>query len=329
MSGDLLADLSARAARMRSLVTTALSSRGASESGVRESLGALSRELTEIEAVLQPSQHARISLADYQRSIDRFNAGQPNAPLLDAIRNYNHQIVNALHSARSLAGAAVLDVGASPHGYALERALELGARRYVGIGLDIDEPLIVSGPSGVGELIKGDAEQLAFEDGSFELLVSMSTFEHILHVDRALAEMHRVLKPKGCVLLSFEPMWTCSYGHHLHHFGEVSRLVPDWAHLMWSRDEMREALATRWPADAPLTLDAAVSWIYDSDALNRLGIRATLQALRGSALAVEWIHSLMDEPRDKEQLARAITATGLTGDELMTKGFSALLRRPA
>src|SRR6202008_3573804 len=112
-----------------------------------------------------------------------------------------------------------------------------------------------------------------FPDARFDAIVTMSTFEHILHVDRALAEMHRVLRPDGHALISFEPMWTCSYGHHLHHFGPVSDLVPAWAHLTWSKEEMGRALQSLWPADAPLTLDAALRWVYEEPVLNRIGIR--------------------------------------------------------
>lgn len=329
MSGSTSPSLSERAADLRSLVETVVAHARPGDAALPEALAALRRALADLEAAARPLQPAAAPLAQYRASIDAFNASQPNRPLLDAIRGYNHQVIDILHGIRSLKGAVVLDVGASPHGYALEQALDRGASRYVGIGLDIAEPTRVAGASGLGELARGDAEQLDFGDETFDLVVSMSTFEHILHVDRALAEMYRVLRPKGYVLLSFEPIWTASYGHHLHHFGPVSDLVPAWGHLIWTKAELRDVLVPRWPADAPLTVDAALAWVYDEDGLNRIGIRDILRTLRGSPLTVEWIHPLNDEPRSAEQLARATAATGLSRDELMTKGFSALLRRRA
>ena len=85
--------------------------------------------------------------------IDRFNASQANSTLLDAVRSYNHHIIDELVRIRPLRGVRLLDVGASPHGYALERALAHGVHRYVGIGLDIHEPMLVDAGAASGELL--------------------------------------------------------------------------------------------------------------------------------------------------------------------------------
>jgi SAM-dependent methyltransferase len=247
--------------------------------------------------------------------------------LLEAIRAYNHSVVEALDNIERIEGHSVLDVGASPHGYALEHALALGIRRYVGIGLDVDAPLLVRGPSGIGEVQKQDAEALDFDDETFDLIVSMSTFEHVAHVDRVLIEMRRVLKPGGKALVTFEPIWTCSYGHHLHHFGDVSALVPDWAHLLWSKEEMLQHLADVWPHDAPLTLAGAAEWVYDGSAINRIGIVEMRHFFRRGPLKVDWIMPLMDAPRDRARCKFVAQQLGLNPDDLMTKGLSVLLTR--
>lgn len=266
-------------------------------------------------------------LAAYSRSIDDFNVAQDNRELLDAIRAYNHSIIEALHRIRSLSGSRLLDVGASPHGYAMERALAHGVREYVGIGLDIGEPFRLQTPTGAGELRYMNAEALDFEDGVFDAIVSMSTFEHIGDLDRCLREFHRVLKPGGGALISFEPIWSCSYGHHLHHLGDAARVVPDWAHLLWTRDEMSEHLRKCWPADAPWSAAEACAWVYDGDGLNRKGIREVLAILEAAPLAVDWVSPMVDTERDPDQLSAAAAKTGLTRDELMTKGLSAFLTK--
>lgn len=266
-------------------------------------------------------------LADYSRSIDEYNAAQGNREMLDAIRGYNHSIIDALHGIRPLAGLRLLDVGASPHGYALERALAHGTAEYVGIGLDISESFELHTPKGSGRLQYMNAEALAFHDGEFDAIVSMSTFEHIGDLDRCLSEFHRVLKPGGGALISFEPIWTCSYGHHLHHLGEVARLVPDWSHLLWTREEMASHLDRCWPADAAWSAAQACAWVYDGDGLNRKGIRQTKAILEASPLHIEWISPMVDEPRDPVQLDAAAARTGLTAEELMTKGLSVYLTK--
>ncbi|MEI7995248.1 MAG: class I SAM-dependent methyltransferase [Methylococcaceae bacterium] len=266
-----------------------------------------------------------LELNDYIKEIDAYNAAQSNFEMLDAIRQYNHYIINSLNSIRPLSGLRILDVGASPHGYALEESLALGVSEYVGIGLDISEDFSMKTETARGSLAYMNAESLSFKDNEFDVIVTMSTFEHIGDVSLALAEFHRVLKPSGYALISFEPIWTCSYGHHLHHLGEISKLVPDWAHLMWSKNEMMEHLKSCWPPDAPLNVQEACDWIYDDNVLNRKGISEIRTILSESQMQIEWIIPMMDESRNDEQLTAAAKITGLSREDLMSKGLSILL----
>lgn len=264
-------------------------------------------------------------LVAYKKTIDAYNAAQSNSEMLAAIRQYNHSIINSLNSIRPLSGLRILDVGASPHGYALEESLALGVSEYVGIGLDISEDFVINTKTARARLTYMNAESLSFTDNEFDAIITMSTFEHIGNLDRALSEFHRVLKQRGCALISFEPVWTCSYGHHLHHLGEISKLVPDWAHLLWSKKEMLEYLKTCWPANAPLSIQEACGWIYEDNVLNRKGINEIRDILCGCRLHVEWSVPMLDEVRNEVQLIAAVEKTGLSRDELMTKGLSVLL----
>jgi ubiquinone/menaquinone biosynthesis C-methylase UbiE len=261
----------------------------------------------------------------YVESIDRFNTSQPNGELLDNIRSYNHQIIGEFNKIRPLAGMALLDIGASPHGYAMEKCFAFDVHRYMGIGLDIDAAEDVRFGDAEGSLRYMNAQDLAFADGSFDLVVSMSTFEHIADVPKALAEIHRVLRPGGAVLLSFEPLWTCAYGHHLHHFGPVSHMVPDWAHLLWDREQMRAYLEDKWPDDAPLDLDRTIEWIYDNEVINRIGITQMREHFEQCPLRVEWILPMKHEGSDSAMLAQAMATTGLSTVDLSSKGLSVLL----
>ena len=269
------------------------------------------------------------SLAEYRASIDGFNSSQPNKALLDGIRAFNHETVNELNKVRPLRETLVLDIGASPHGYALERALEHGARLYVGVGLDISRPQVVVGAGGsLGMLLKGDAASLPISSDTFDLVLSISTFEHVLDVDAVLSEIARVLRVGGQALLTFEPIWSSPYGHHLHHFGECAKVVPPWSHLTHTPEQFRAAMADRWPKDASVSLDQAVEWVYFDREINRLTVRDYRERFRQSGLEVEWMVDLK-EPSPDESAAKAAAATGLSVDDLTTKGLSVLLRKSA
>jgi SAM-dependent methyltransferase len=50
-----------------------------------------------------------------------------------------------------------------------------------------------------------DAEELPFEDASFDLVLGHAVLHHLPDLDRAFAEFHRVLRPGGAVVFAGEP----------------------------------------------------------------------------------------------------------------------------
>jgi SAM-dependent methyltransferase len=267
------------------------------------------------------------TLIEYRACIDRFNASQDNAELLDGIRSYNHQTVDELNRIRPLREMLLLDIGASPHGYALERVLEHGATLYVGVGLDISRRELVIGDHGIGLLLKADAASLPLPAGTFDLVLSLSTLEHVLYVDSMLSELARVLRTDGLALVTFEPIWSCSYGHGLHHFGDCAKVVPPWGHLTHTPEQFRVAMTARWPRHAPLSLDQAIEWVYFGREINRLTVRDYRDRLRHPLLEVEWMVELKETDPDERAAKQAALATGMSVEDLTTKGLSVLLRR--
>lgn len=59
-----------------------------------------------------------------------------------------------------------------------------------------------SGGTVVGGLRHENAEQLSFVDGSFDFVLSAEVLEHVNSPQRAIAEIHRVLRPGGELFLS-------------------------------------------------------------------------------------------------------------------------------
>lgn len=267
-------------------------------------------------------------ISAFRDEIETFNAAQSNRNLLDAIRNYNNSMIDEMNSIRQLKGTLILDIGASPHGYALIRAIELGAALYIGIGLDIEESRHIVGNSGnAGMLIKMDATALQFPDDMFDEVISISTFEHISNINAALNEIARVLKPGGLSLISFEPVWTCSYGHHLHHFGECARLLDPWSHLIYTPDQLKGNLIDKWPVGAPLTLDQAIEWIYFGNNINRKNISQFIDAFNSCNLDIRWLVRINEESIDRELLDKASRITGFSPEDLSAKGLSVLMHK--
>jgi ubiquinone/menaquinone biosynthesis C-methylase UbiE len=133
-------------------------------------------------------------LANEQRSVDEHMADVP-----EKVRWATAIFGRLKRVARIPPDARVLDVGAAGGGFlvacaqlgyrcvgvepwaaARQTASELGERLHVAI-----------------EVREGSAESIPFEDESFDVVHASSVIEHVLNLDKSLAEIHRVLKPGG------------------------------------------------------------------------------------------------------------------------------------
>ncbi|WP_258084294.1 class I SAM-dependent methyltransferase [Thermococcus thermotolerans] len=91
-----------------------------------------------------------------------------------------------------------LDLGCGTGNY----TLELKKRGFDVIGLDASEGMLEVARSKGLNCIKGDAYSLPFPDESFDLVLSVTMFEFIYEPERVVAEISRVLKPGGEVLIA-------------------------------------------------------------------------------------------------------------------------------
>jgi ubiquinone/menaquinone biosynthesis C-methylase UbiE len=90
-----------------------------------------------------------------------------------------------------------LDIGASS-GYMVEAALAAGLSA-TGIEPGIDG-IAEAEKRGIS-LVRSTAEQLPFEDDSFDIIHSHHVFEHVAFPMKAASEAYRVLKPGGVILI--------------------------------------------------------------------------------------------------------------------------------
>jgi ubiquinone/menaquinone biosynthesis C-methylase UbiE len=101
-----------------------------------------------------------------------------------------------------------------------------------------------------------DAEALPFDDESFDLVLGHAVLHHLPHLDRAFAELRRVLRPGGRFVFAGEPSRT---GDRLaaHPKRAALRIAPLWRRVMRARPaEGLDAPAGRAePPQAPGDLD--------------------------------------------------------------------------
>ncbi|MFN2505821.1 MAG: class I SAM-dependent methyltransferase [Acidimicrobiales bacterium] len=110
---------------------------------------------------------------------------------------YTEQILPM--AAAHLRGAtAVLDVGTGEGQIArLAAGAAVGAERVVGIDPSWGQLAVARDRGGSARYVRGGAAALPFPSGSFDAAVACLVFEHIDHVDQAITELGRVLRPGG------------------------------------------------------------------------------------------------------------------------------------
>jgi SAM-dependent methyltransferase len=80
--------------------------------------------------------------------------------------------------------------------------LAAGNKTCRGVGVDFSAAALAGAKlRGAKELLKGEAERLPFRNGVFDCLVNLGSLEHFLDKGKAIAEMARVTKPDGRIMI--------------------------------------------------------------------------------------------------------------------------------
>jgi SAM-dependent methyltransferase len=118
------------------------------------------------------------------------------------------------------AAARVLDAGCGS-GRTLQELVDYG--EVSGIELDPDAAA-AAGSRGHGEVRVGRLEELPWEDGSFDLITCLDVIEHTPDDRLTLAELRRVCKPGGWLLVTvpaYQALWSLhdAANHHYRRYG--------------------------------------------------------------------------------------------------------------
>jgi ubiquinone/menaquinone biosynthesis C-methylase UbiE len=101
-------------------------------------------------------------------------------------------------------GADILEIAPGPGYLAIEIA-RLGRFRVTGVDIShtfVEIATEEAGRAGVRvDFRHGDASELPFDDGTFDLLVCQAAFKNFVQPAAALDEMYRVLRPGGAAVI--------------------------------------------------------------------------------------------------------------------------------
>src|SRR5262249_11758313 len=147
--------------------------------------------------------HPMAAPVSEESSVAAYNRWHSGLPVDDGASTPWHVLANQLLEPEvDLSGREVLEIGCGPGGFAasLSRqgarvtgshfstaALELARREFS--HLDVN-------------WIRADIQQLPFENESFDTVISCETVEHVPSPSRAIAELARVLRQGGRLILT-------------------------------------------------------------------------------------------------------------------------------
>jgi ubiquinone/menaquinone biosynthesis C-methylase UbiE len=121
-------------------------------------------------------------------------------------------------------GERILDVGCGPGFYVAEVLDEVGAEGSV-VGIDVSPQMLAiaarrcAGRANV-EFREGPATKLPVEDASVDAALSVQVLEYVADTGAALAELHRVVRPGGRVVI-----WDVDWGTLSWHSADPDRMA--------------------------------------------------------------------------------------------------------
>ncbi|MET0645968.1 MAG: methyltransferase domain-containing protein [Pyrinomonadaceae bacterium] len=217
------------------------------------------------------------------------------------------QYRNLFEALGSVEGEHVLDVGCGTGGAVRALATSFpGVARVVGV--DLSETMLAearartgAGAAAAVEFVLGDAHALPFPDDSFDAAFSLRVFEIIGEPRRALAEMARVLRPGGRLVINGPDMdaWAIDSSDRevtrkvLHHAsdvetnGWVGRQLPAWCKELGLTD------VSVAPVGVPVTQFGALYEVCLRSFVENAVAAGTLTAEE----AARWVEDLRERDR--------------------------------
>lgn len=155
---------------------------------------------------------------------------------------------------------------------------------------------------------------MPFADGSFDLVYSVATMEHVPDIARAFAEIARVTAPGGTIYSYAAPLWNSRFGHH------KGDLFPDapWIHLRMTSDEIVRYADERG-ITAPKGIEHHVRYMLNDAFFNKIPGRSYVNVCRALS-GIDTIRNEIEREPDSVlpgDIARELAGRGYCRDELL------------
>jgi ubiquinone/menaquinone biosynthesis C-methylase UbiE len=125
----------------------------------------------------------------------------------DYLRSAQLGVISLLNLKENL---SMLDIGCGT-GWALGQAAKLTGDKGSFFGVDLSEKMIEKAKENFRgrenfHFLKANAEDIPLGDDQFDIIICTNSFHHYFHPDKALKEMHRLLKTGGMVYILDPPV---------------------------------------------------------------------------------------------------------------------------
>jgi ubiquinone/menaquinone biosynthesis C-methylase UbiE len=91
-----------------------------------------------------------------------------------------------------------------------------GTHEFTGVDFQIEPGIQQRHPG--ARFVEADIEKLPFADGEFDTVICTHVLEHVLHIDRAIAELRRVARRRLLVIVPLEREYRFTFNPHVHFF---------------------------------------------------------------------------------------------------------------
>ena len=207
---------------------------------------------------------------------------------------------------QQIQGKHVLDYGCGPGWQAVAMKTQCGAASVLGI--DINDRWLASGRAlAEQEQCSSEVQFAKAVDpsriGTFDVAISISSFEHFAKPENNLAEMSQLVKPGGVVIVTFAEPWYSHSGAHMVFFTKVP-----WVNVWFSESTVLN-IRSRFRDDG------ATRYEEVEGGLNRMTLKKFEQIMFSSGMKVEYLkyHSTKNLPLvDKVPIVREFLVSAAT-----------------